>query len=82
MNIIPPDINLFGLKNERLQFLFNQEFDEFERSLLNMRKLTSDKDFRNEIYICFWLAIHMENFEFSQYLINLNDSFDLRKDCT
>lgn len=50
--------------------------------MMNLRKLSSEKAYRHEIYICFWLAIHMENFEFSTYLANLNEANDLRKDCT
>lgn len=50
-------IDLFTLKNPRLQYLFNSEIDELKKSFLDLQKQTDDQNYKQELMITFFLAI-------------------------
>lgn len=58
-NINTPEINLFTLKNVRLQFIYNCELDDLEKSFEDLRKTVDEKEFKYEVMISFWLAVHL-----------------------
>ena len=55
--IIIGRIDLFTLKNPRLQYLFNSEIDELKKSFLDLQKQTDDQNYKQELMITFFLAI-------------------------
>lgn len=57
-SIFKPALDQFSIKNPRLQFIFNHATDDLEKSLLDLKKEVEDIQFKYEVMIAFWLAIH------------------------
>ena len=56
-------LQLFDIMNQRLQHIYNEERDELEKSLNDVKKIFDPKTFKYEILICFWLCVHLERLE-------------------
>ena len=54
---------MFDIKNQRLQHIYNEERDELEKNLVDVKKIFDTKTFKYEILIAFWLCIHLERLE-------------------
>ena len=50
-------IDLFTLKNPRLQYLYNSEIDELKKSFLDLQKQTDEHNYQYELMLAFFLAI-------------------------
>ena len=44
--IVPPELHLFDIQSERLQYLFNREDDNFEKSLMDCKKISPKQTYR------------------------------------
>jgi hypothetical protein len=64
---------LFDIKNQRLQHIYNEERDELERSIFEIRKIYDSRTFKYEVLIAFWLCVHLERLDLAQ-LIHEQDS--------
>ena len=61
-------IDLFTLKNPRLQYIFNAEIDELKKSFLDLKKTVNDRDFKCDALIAFWLCVELEKLEEAKFL--------------
>ena len=57
--IVQPKIDLFDIKNPRLQHIFNKEADDLQKSFEDFRMTSDSKQFKCEIMLCLWFVIHM-----------------------
>ena len=71
--LIQPDIVLFKLKNVRLQFIFNLEIDDMEKSFKDLQKSVDANTFRYECMLAFWLAIHLQLKEAAVAILQLDE---------
>lgn len=71
-NINAPEINLFTLKNVRLQYIYNCELDDLKKSFEDLRKTVDEKAFKYEVMISFWLAIHLLKLDEARCLYDLD----------
>ena len=65
-------IEMFTLKNIRLQFLFNSEIDELEKSFLDLQKQVDEKRYKYEVMIAFWLSIELEKLEEAKAMASID----------
>jgi hypothetical protein len=56
-------LQLFDIKNQRLQHIYNEERDDLEKNFQDVKKIFDSKTFKYEVLIAFWLCIHMERLE-------------------
>lgn len=63
---------LFDVKNPRLQFIFNEEREEYEQAIEEARRLLDGRDFRYEVLLSFWLCIYLEKPFFAQMVFELD----------
>ena len=63
---------MFTLKNIRLQFLFNSEIDELEKSFLDLQKQVDEKRYKYEVMIAFWLSIELEKLEEAKAMASID----------
>jgi hypothetical protein len=61
--VFRPIIELFALKNPRLQHVFNEEIEDLGKSFLDLEKTVSEISFKHEVMIAFWFAIHTQKLE-------------------
>ena len=64
--LIRPNIDLFDINNPRLQYIFNKETDELEKSFAAFKKTIGEeakgiKTYKLEVMICLWFCIHKES---------------------
>lgn len=61
-SIFKPTIEIDDIKNVRLRHIFKNELAELKQSLEEYRdeKVTSVQEFKYEVMLCFWFAIHTE----------------------
>lgn len=62
-SIFKPALELFSIKNPRLQFIFNHATTDLEKALLDLKKEVEDTQFKYEVMIAFWFAIHTNELE-------------------
>lgn len=67
-----PQITLFGLRNERLQMLYNVQCDEMEKSFMNLAVTVSKQQFRHQLLLSFWLAIHLKQPDEAQRIMKID----------
>ena len=65
-------IDLFNLKNPRLQFIFNNERDDLHKSFLDLKKQTDDKEFKYEVMIAFWLCVELGHVEEAACVVKMD----------
>lgn len=58
--LLAPTITLFTCKNVRLQYIYNEELDDLQKSFQDLRKQVDDRTFKYEIMLNFWFAVHFE----------------------
>ena len=68
--IFRPVLEQFSIKNPRLQYVFNHAKADLEKSFLDLKKTVEDTQFKHEIMIAFWLAIHIGELDIAQLIIN------------
>lgn len=61
-------VQLFDIKNIRLQHIYNEEKDELEKGFMDLKKIFDSRTFKYEVLISFWLAIHMGRLEIAQVI--------------
>ena len=66
--LIRPNIDLFDINNPRLQYIFNKETDELEKSFAALKKTIGEgpdgvKSYKLEVMICLWFCIHKESLQ-------------------
>jgi hypothetical protein len=71
-NINAPELNLFTLKNVRLQYIYNCELDDLKKSFEDLRKTVDEKAFKYEVMISFWLAVHLLKLDEARCLYELD----------
>ena len=54
---------MFDIKNQRLQHIYNEEKDDLEKNLVDVKKIFDSRTFKYEVLISFWLCIHLERLE-------------------
>lgn len=65
-------MDLFSIKNERLQYLFNFELDNVNKAFLDFKKTAgSPFEFTCELLIAFWLAVERENLDAVKVIMDL-----------
>ena len=62
---------MFTLKNPRLQFIFNSEISDLEKSFLDYKKTVSTRDFKCDALIAFWLCVELGKVEEAMLLSRL-----------
>lgn len=67
-----PQINLFNLQNPRLQYIYNSETDELNKSFEDLKKCVDDRQYKYEAMIAFWLAVHMGRLPEARQMYNVD----------
>jgi len=67
-----PEIEMFTLRNPRLQYLFNSEIDELKKSFLDLQKQTDERTYKYEVMIAFWLAIDLGKDQEARTMISID----------
>lgn len=61
--LVRPNIELFDLKNPRLQHIYNKEIDDLEKSFADMKMQVEPKIYKFEIMLCLWFAVNKGTLE-------------------
>eukprot|EP00347_Sterkiella_histriomuscorum_P019128 403342842 len=64
----PPELTLIDIKNPRIQAIYNGEMHELTKAVIELKKILEARPFTFELLICFWVALHLNKFEYAQYL--------------
>jgi len=52
-----------------LQYIYNEEIDDLKKSFLDLKKQTKDREFKFEVMLSFWFAIHMKKLQASKIML-------------
>lgn len=63
---------MFTLRNIRLQYLFNSESNELQKSFLDLAKQTDEKSYKYEVMIAFWLAVELGKDEEARTMLEID----------
>lgn len=73
------DSNIFRLTlqdifadNNRLQAIYNGEYDRMENLLTEMRKQMGEKAYKYELVLCFWVSVHLKKLDFTKFIHGLD----------
>ena len=69
---VKPVIELFDIKNPRLQHIFNKESDDLEKSFADFKMQVDPAKYRYEVLLCFWFGIQRLALEESQVIYKLD----------
>ena len=61
------------MTNPRLQFVFNREVPDLEKSFLDLKKKENKKTLRCDVMIAFWLAIEMQFLEEAREILKIDE---------
>ena len=56
-----------------MQFIFNRESEDLEKSFLDLKKTVDDKTFRYEVMLSMWLAIHLKEVEAARTMLKVDE---------
>ena len=66
--VFRPILELFSIKNPRLQHVYNEEIEDLRKSFLDLEKTTDETHFKHEVMIAFWFAIHTQKLDIAMLL--------------
>lgn len=66
-------IEMFTLRNPRLQYLFNSEINDLRKSFMDLKKSVDEKTYKYEVMIAFWLSIDLGKHEEAAAMCDVDD---------
>ena len=69
---VRPNVDLFDIRNPRLQHIFNKETDDLEKSFADMKMQIDPILYKYEVMLCFWFSIYKESLYECQLLYTLD----------
>ena len=64
---------MFHLKNPRLQFIFNRESEDLEKSFLDLKKTVDEKTFRYEVMMALWLCLNLKEIDAARTMLKVDE---------
>jgi hypothetical protein len=69
---VRPHVDLFDIKNPRLQHIYNKELDDLEKSFADIKMQVDVSVYQREAVLCIWFSIFKENLPESQLMYHID----------